>query len=75
MARKWLLSLLLLVCAVFGARAEDDSWIVSDATGQPQIQLYFFWSLTCPHCTAAHPHVVAIPEQRPWVRVDRKSVV
>lgn len=74
MARKWLLSLLLLVCAVFGARAEDDSWIVSDATGQPQIQLYFFWSLTCPHCTAAHPHVVAIPEQRPWVRVHELEV-
>lgn len=69
MARKWLLPLLVLLCAVFGARAEDDPWTVPDATGQPQIQLYFFWSLTCPHCPAAHSHVVAIPEQRPWVRV------
>ncbi len=55
-------------CLVVGARAED-VWVAPDASGQPQIQLYFFWSLTCPHCTAAHPHVVAIPAQRPWVKV------
>ena len=39
------------------------------ADGQPQVQLYFFWSLTCPHCTAAHPYIEAIPEARPWVRL------
>ena len=39
------------------------------ADGQPEIHLYFFWSLTCPHCTAAHPHVEAIPQARPWVRL------
>jgi cytochrome c biogenesis protein CcdA len=47
----------------------DDVWVASDTAGQPQVQLYFFWSLTCPHCTSAHPHVVAIPKQRPWVKV------
>jgi hypothetical protein len=62
--------LLFLVgfCLGAGARAED-VWVAPDAAGQPRIQLYFFWSLTCPHCTAAHPHVVAIPAQRPWVDV------
>ncbi|MBU0621164.1 MAG: hypothetical protein KJ795_04905 [Gammaproteobacteria bacterium] len=37
--------------------------------GQPEVHLYFFWSLTCPHCTAAHPHIEAIPQARPWVRL------
>ncbi|MDZ4202307.1 MAG: hypothetical protein U1C96_09215 [Gallionella sp.] len=39
------------------------------ADGQPEVQLYFFWSLTCPHCAAAHPYIEAIPEARPWVRL------
>lgn len=63
-----LLLILVSLCLVSIARAEDD-WVAPDEAGQPQIQLYFFWSLTCPHCTAAHPYVVAIPEQRPWVKV------
>jgi hypothetical protein len=63
---------LLLIAAVlvallpFGAHA-DDPWLAPGADGQPQVQLYFFWSLACPHCTAAHPHIEAIPQARPWV--------
>lgn len=49
--------------------ADDKPWIQPGADGQPEVQLYFFWSLTCPHCTAAHPHVAAIPQGRPWVRL------
>ncbi|HUW25955.1 MAG TPA: hypothetical protein VMW07_05450 [Gallionella sp.] len=69
--RIWLLRALfavltLLLC--FAARA-DDPWIVTGANGQPQVQLYFFWSLTCPHCSAAHPYVTAIPVARPWVEL------
>ncbi|MFA7605040.1 MAG: NrdH-redoxin [Rhodocyclaceae bacterium] len=44
-------------------------WVEHDADGAPQVQLYFFWSLSCPHCTAAHPFIAAIPQQRPWVTV------
>jgi len=65
-------SLVLAVClALFvsiTAHAEDP-WIVKDADGTPQVQLYFFWSLTCPHCTAAHPYIEAIPQARPWVKL------
>jgi hypothetical protein len=39
------------------------------ASGQPEVQLYFFWSQGCPHCTEAHPYVDAIPEARPWVKL------
>jgi len=65
-------NILVLLCltllAPLAARA-DDAWIVTGADGQPQVQLYFFWSLTCPHCTVAHPYIEAIPQARPWVKL------
>ncbi len=42
---------------------------VAAARDGPTVPLYFFWSLTCPHCTEAHPHVLAIPGARPWVEL------
>ena len=63
-----LVLLCLTLLAPLAARAEDP-WIVTGADGTPQVQLYFFWSLTCPHCTEAHPHVEALPEARPWVKL------
>lgn len=71
MKRFSLLALLVLCLALLApsaARAEDP-WIVKGADGTPQVQLYFFWSLSCPHCTAAHPYIEAIPQARPWVRL------
>ena len=64
---RWLLPFFLLLAA-FAARA-DDPWAAMGADGQPQIQFYFFWSLTCPHCTEAHPHISALPKERPWLRL------
>jgi hypothetical protein len=58
----------VLLLASFSARAEDP-WLRTGADGQAEVQLYFFWSPTCPHCTAAHPFVDAIPQGRPWVRL------
>ncbi len=65
-----LLWALLWPLAVFA----DNAWIKPGTDGQPQVQLYFFWSLTCPHCTAAHPHVTAIPATRPWVTLHELEV-
>ena len=56
------------------AALADNAWIKPGMDGQPQVQLYFFWSLTCPHCTAAHPHVAAIPAARPWVTLHELEV-
>ena len=58
----------LLALAAMPARS-DDAWLRRGADGQPEVQLYFFWSFSCPHCTAAHPHIEAIPRARPWVRL------
>ena len=58
----------LLAFASLPASA-DDPWLRSGADGKPEVQLYFFWSQTCPHCTAAHPFIEAIPQARPLVRL------
>ncbi|MCK9386786.1 MAG: hypothetical protein M0Q22_00125 [Sulfuritalea sp.] len=63
----------VLLLASFAARA-DDPWLRTNADGQTEVQLYFFWSLTCPHCTAAHPFVDAIPQARPWVKLHSLEV-
>jgi len=47
----------------------NDTWVTMDTNDQPEVQLYFFWSLTCPHCTEAHPYIEAIPQARPWVKL------
>ena len=64
---------LLLIVAVLLALlspAEHAGDPTRGADGKPEVQLYFFWSLTCPHCAAAHPYIEAIPEARPWVRLQ-----
>jgi len=65
----WLTALLLSTVAL-----ADDAWVRSGAEGRSEVQLYFFWSLTCPHCTAARPQVEAIPQTRPWVRLQSLEV-
>lgn len=56
-----------LLALLSGAARADDARPGSGADGE--VQLYFFWSLTCPHCTEAHPHIEALPEARPWLRL------
>jgi len=70
MIRKLVILLVLGVLALFARISHaDDLWITSGPDGQPEIQLYFFWSLSCPHCTEAHPYIQAIPQTRPWVKL------
>jgi len=37
--------------------------------GEPALQLYFFWSKTCPHCLQARPFVEQLAGQHDWVRL------
>lgn len=61
------LTLLMLgVFFAFLAQAEM-RWIDTDAQGETQVHLYFFWSKSCPHCLEAHPFIEAISKERPWV--------
>jgi cytochrome c biogenesis protein CcdA len=59
---------------IASAAFAEDSWVQTDANGQIQVHLYFFWSLTCPHCLEAHPFIEAIPNERPWVIVHALEV-
>ncbi len=65
--RTFLYTLLLLLVTLPG-RAEIP-WAETGDDGQAVVHLYFFWSLRCPHCTAAHPEIEAIARARPWVRL------
>ncbi|MCC6167040.1 MAG: hypothetical protein IT329_07405 [Caldilineaceae bacterium] len=47
--------------------AGDTVWIEQGADGETKVHLYFFWSLTCPHCREAHPFVEALPQRYPWL--------
>ncbi len=49
------------------AAQSDDLWVKTGPDGQPQLQLYFYWTTACPHCQEARPFVEAIPATRPWV--------
>jgi hypothetical protein len=48
------------------AAQSDDLWVKPGPDGQPQLQLYFFWTTACPHCQEARPFVEALPATRPW---------
>lgn len=45
----------------------ETPWFGVDAAGAPVVHLYFFRSLTCPHCNHARPEVEALAGERPWL--------
>ena len=63
------LALIAAALVAVASRAEVP-WIGTGADGQPQVQLYFFWARTCPHCTQARPFIELIPQARPWVKLQ-----
>lgn len=67
--KSWLFMAFGLLLVLSPCAQGDDLWVRTGPDGQPEVQLYFYWALTCPHCTAAHPHIEAIPQARPWVRL------
>jgi hypothetical protein len=66
---RWLVSALFCFVLLAPAARADTPWIEPGADGQPQVHLYFFWSLACPHCLEALPFIEAIPAERPWVKL------
>lgn len=49
--------------------SEDNQiiWGTTDGKGNAKIELYFFWSKTCPHCTLARPVIEQIGVETPWL--------
>ena len=49
-------------------------WRSQDENGNTQVHLYFFWSLNCPHCKDAHPHIEALTNTQPWIKVHSLEI-
>jgi len=59
---------LVLTLTALAAQAQSPyAWTAPGADGQPQVHLYFFWSMKCPHCLEAKPEIEALAATRPWI--------
>ena len=65
-----LLALVFLTVGLLAARPVDAQttldptlWFDVDSDGEATVNLYFFWSETCPHCRTAHPIVEDFPNR------------
>ncbi|NWG86438.1 MAG: hypothetical protein HXY26_02835 [Hydrogenophilaceae bacterium] len=60
----------LLTWLILGVSATAPA-LDSDATAtvEQPVELYFFWSVRCPHCLEARPFVEALPARLPWLKL------
>lgn len=56
------------------AGAGQAPWWEQGADGTVTVELYFFWSQTCPHCLEARPDVAAMAAELPWLRLHDLEV-
>ncbi len=63
--------LLGLTNSVQAQSPSDDeiTWYSLDENGVANVDLYFFWSESCPHCQHAHPFIMSLPDELPWLRL------
>ena len=52
----------------------ESQWTESAADGGQRVNLWFFWSTTCPHCRAAHPAIDKLVGDLPWLRLHSLRV-
>ncbi len=70
--RLFSLLVLMLAWSAPGAAQPADPWVKAGPDGRLHVQLYFFWSASCPHCLEARPFVEAVPAARPWVTLHSR---
>ncbi len=78
-ARMGLLLLPVLLPSSGDARAQGEPlpeslWYAVEQDGKVQVNLYFFYSETCPHCAKAASFLPALVEPRPWLRLGALNV-
>ncbi len=39
-----------------------------------QVELFFFWSKTCPHCIDAHPHIESMAQRNDWIKLHALEI-
>ena len=78
MMQRILLGITLLLAAASApcqpAADGPDPWTSVDAQGDARIQLYFFWSKQCPHCSNALPFVSSLAQRYPWLELQSLEV-
>lgn len=70
-------TLLFLVwsCTAFASEEAGASpWYQRNGAQQWQLNLYFYWSTTCPHCQKAKPVVERMARDIPWLQLLSKEV-
>lgn len=65
----WLLCLLQLLLLPAGGLAAPTTAETTTARPERSVDVYFFWSATCPHCLEARPEIQAMAADRPWIRL------
>lgn len=66
------LMLTILSASTFAA---DSDWYQKTPNGEPQVNLYLFWSETCPHCAEAHPFITdTLMPHYPWITLKDYKV-
>ena len=61
-------------CAVAAVNGQDNIWLSRDADNESIVNLYFYWSLTCPHCQDARPHIESLPAIYPWLKLQSREI-
>ena len=51
----------------------DEVWYTVDGD-EVTVDLYFYWSPTCPHCQAARPFIEALPVDYPWIDLHSHDI-
>jgi hypothetical protein len=71
------LTLFLVASAVQAALPGGDRlWYQADAAEPDEraVRLYVFWSIRCPHCTAAMPFIEDLALHYPWLRLESHEI-
>lgn len=75
--RVLLLAILLLVMAsraFSGVVLEESKWFHVDSQGDVIVNVYFFWSETCPHCKKAKPFIESLPSSYSWLDLHSRLI-
>ncbi len=64
----------LMLISSPGHSGEAPSWHTLSEKGEATVELYFFWSKTCPHCLTAKPFVEWMQSAYPWLRIHSLEV-
>jgi thiol-disulfide isomerase/thioredoxin len=68
--------LLIAAGALASVRADDfrPEWLRASNDASVRVQLYFFWSLNCPHCLDARPWIERIAQEHPWIELHSLEI-